>query len=184
MCYCYLNLFGILLLVLLSGWWCGHFRWGWLRLAYLHRPWILRNTFVFRDPWLRRGSFFRFGSLWMSYPLDRWWRRNRSRRTVTRILLGQTNGENRLAHIHNLHSPPSSTFRPRLGDTLVTAWLPCRCDAPWASVPYGADPSAADSSDALRDQHRADFSKCEPRVAAAMAHEDADADRDRLTNEI
>lgn len=61
---------------------------------------------------------------------------------------------------------------------------PCRRDAPWASVPYDVDLSAADSSDALRDQHRADFSKCEPRVAAAMAHEDADADRDRLTNEI
>lgn len=62
---------------------------------------------------------------------------------------------------------------------------PCRRDAPWASVPYGADLSEADSSDALRDR-RVGLSKCELRVAAAMPHVDADADPgpDRLTNEI
>lgn len=60
---------------------------------------------------------------------------------------------------------------------------PYRRDAPWASVPCGADPSAAGSSDAYRD-HRDGFSKHVPRVAATGHHGDADADPDRLTSEI
>lgn len=62
---------------------------------------------------------------------------------------------------------------------------PYRRDAPWASVPYGADLSAADSSDAYRDL-RDGFSRYVPRVAATEHHGDANADPDpdRLTNEI
>lgn len=62
---------------------------------------------------------------------------------------------------------------------------PYRRDAPWASVPCGVDPSEVDSSDAWG-QLRDGFSKCAPRVAAAMPPGDADADPDpdHLTNEI
>lgn len=43
------RLFGIILLVPLGGWWCGHFRYWWLWLTYLYRSKVLWNVFLLRD---------------------------------------------------------------------------------------------------------------------------------------